>query len=188
MNIKSSGSNVPSDSDLAAIPGIYDNAREAIYGDIWSVTPTTWPVAGPSVVSWAKDGYNGGETSSTAPPSSTQSSGGSETSTTPPHTDSPTPSSTATPKRCEKNNVRRSPPPMVGADGPRRMIKRAVAARTPSSADVAEDDGMSARDSERADAPAGEVYRRHAHAHMLRDKRGAWGMRVPPVALLEPLV
>lgn len=200
LNIKSSGSSVPSSSDLVGIPGIYSNAGKAIYGDVWAGNPTTWPVAGPAVVSWAKSGGGGDDPKTTASvPTSTSSvsklhktAGGNKMSTVPFSVGSPTPSSTTKPKRCDggENGTRRSvPPSVVDADSPRGMIKRVVAARGGSSSPAAaverrlQDDGveLSARGSKPVHAPA-NVYRRHAHAQMLKNKRGAKGMHVPAVA------
>ncbi|KAF8314454.1 glycoside hydrolase, partial [Clavulina sp. PMI_390] len=53
LNIASSGSSVPTSSDLVAIPGVYANAGKAINGDVWdngdAAYPSSWPVAGPAV-------------------------------------------------------------------------------------------------------------------------------------------
>lgn len=54
MNIASSGSSVPSASDLVVLPRIYADAGETIYGDVWDGPVTTWPTAGSAVVAWAK--------------------------------------------------------------------------------------------------------------------------------------
>ncbi|KDQ15684.1 glycoside hydrolase family 61 protein [Botryobasidium botryosum FD-172 SS1] len=53
VNVRESfGSDVPLDGELASIPGIYDDAGDAIYGDIWN-QPTSWPIVGPPVVRFA---------------------------------------------------------------------------------------------------------------------------------------
>jgi hypothetical protein len=197
LNIKSSGSSVPSSNDFVAIPGVYSNAGEAIYGDVWDGTPKSWPVVGPAVVSWAKSGGSGGgDDTKTTPsvPTATSSvsdlhktAAGNEISTLPVNVGPPMPSSMTKPKRCKdkgKNGARRSVPPS--------MVKRIVAARSGSSLAPAanaveprlqEDDEieLSPRGPEPDPAPV-NVYRRHAHAQLLKNKRGAKGMRVPVVA------
>jgi len=189
MDIKSSGSSVPSSNELTAIPGVYDNAGSTITGDAWADNIKSWHVPGPHVVSWAKSDTSGGgghptkensPTSNYTPPVM-PSSKTRKLSSTPANAGAPKPSSTTKPKRCRKhdrNNSRRGAPPYIaGADVPSRMVKRIVTA-----ADVVErrsqdDDGMSGRNSEPIPAPR-EVYRRYAE--MLRNKPGARGMGVPP--------
>jgi hypothetical protein len=197
MDIKSSGSSVPSSNDLAAIPGMYNNAGSAIYGDAWTDNIESWPVPGPKVVSWAKSDTSGGggggyptkgnSPTSNSTPSVTSSPKTRKPSPTPANGDAPKPSSTTRPKRCGKrggNTSRRSVPPYVaGADAPSRMVKRIIAAPSTATAGVVErrsqydDDRMSDRGS--GSIPTSwDVYRRHAE--MLKNNRGAKGMRVPP--------
>jgi len=64
LNVNGSGSDVPGKSDLVAIPGVYANAGQAIYGDIWE-SPKTWPLAGPRPVSFAS-GSGGNDSPSPA--------------------------------------------------------------------------------------------------------------------------
>ncbi len=73
LNIHGTGSSVPTSSELVSIPGVYDNAGDAIYGDIWQ-NPTTWTIAGPSPVPFAVGSSNNGGTvtqTGTAQPTNT---------------------------------------------------------------------------------------------------------------------
>lgn len=220
LNIKSSGSSVPTSSDLVAIPGIYANAGKAIYGSVWTGVPTSWPVAGPAVVSWATSstgsGTGGkGQTTSTSKTATQPSQSKITTTTTltttrlaktakettvvsapknimppvsvakagakPSTSSAPAPTTSSAPKRC-RNKKRSASPGQVGAD------TQPIKIRQTKRNDPALKDRESRSDVHvqvpREDAPSAEpivVYeraRRHASHNMLKNKRGATGMRV----------
>ena len=118
LNVKGSGSDVPAASSLVALPGAYANAGKAIYGDIWE-QPTSWPVAGPTVVSFSNG--SDGESGDAAPATSAAASASSPAKTTavassPAKASSAKPTGTAsspyasaTPKKCKAKAVKRSP-------------------------------------------------------------------------------
>ncbi|KAF8330766.1 glycosyl hydrolase family 61-domain-containing protein [Cantharellus anzutake] len=79
LDIKGTGSSVPGPGDLTSIPGVYNNAGQAIYGDIWN-NPTSWPIAGPRPVAFAGGPGNpndggGNATTTTTPATSTGDAG-----------------------------------------------------------------------------------------------------------------
>lgn len=116
LNVKGGGSDVASGSSLVALPGAYANAGNAIYGDIWE-QPTSWPVAGPAVVSFS-DGSSGDDStpatsaaaSASTPAKTTAAAAASATgkaSSAKPTGTASAPQTSATPKKCKAKKAKR---------------------------------------------------------------------------------
>jgi hypothetical protein len=58
LDITGSGTGAPTSSELVAIPGLYKQGDQGLFGSIWS-QPKSWPQVGPNVAAFVSGGSSG---------------------------------------------------------------------------------------------------------------------------------